>query len=88
MALFNYFNHIAKVPSIEKIETEIEFFEEHIMAYIPLNHLSYWHRYSIYDNGHSEAGRGREYWSFLRDIEVFCSLPVVFVDEVPSDDGI
>ena len=23
--LFNYFNHIAKVPSIEKMETEIEF---------------------------------------------------------------
>ena len=36
MALFNYFNHIAKVPSIEKMEAEIEFFEEHGL---PLNHL-------------------------------------------------
>ena len=37
MALFNYFNHIVKAPSIEKMETEIEFFEEHGL---PLNHLS------------------------------------------------
>jgi len=33
--VFNYFNRIAKVPFTEKMETEIEFFEEHGL---PLNH--------------------------------------------------
>ena len=58
MALFNYFNHIAKVPSIE---TEIEEHTDHGLYTTESSFIMAIAKLEL---------RGREYWSFLRDIEV------------------